>query len=244
MLKTEQLALYLDRYIALPVHTDHTLKQMTLAVMVWQKQRLTAIHPNIFSNPQFTAMQDFFFNYFYDFETLELLAEQLQQALNEKIKLDRWLPNEILDTLLNGFQLALLTLETDSNLAALLLKQNLPLSSENILTILPQARQMQERQQQLELLLLVSTKLLKFSQSFLIRSALKFAKPRIEQRGFSKLNQYIEDSLQVMRAHKNQHFFKLLTDQEKIFLDYLGHHQPVHLNLYYDVKIQNIRAIP
>lgn len=244
MLKTEQLAIYLKQYLALALHNDPSLKHMTLDVMTWQKQRLKGIHPNIFDQPQFAEMQNFFFNYFYDFNALELLAQQLQQALNERIKLDRWLPNDILDTLLNGFQLALITLESDSKIAQALLANNLKVETPNILTIFHKTQQTSIRQQQLVLLKGVTDKLLKFSQSFLVRSALRFARPKIEQRGFSRLNQYLDDSLKVMRTHKKQNFFALLTYQEKIFLEYLSHHQLLHLDVYYDVNTHNIRPKP
>lgn len=237
MLKTEQLGLYLDQYRALPLHHNPELKKITLGIMDWQKQRMQNLHLNLFTATTYSTIQEFFFSHFYNFEALELLAQQLQQALKEKIKLDRWLPNELLDTILMGFHLALITLQTDSKLAELLIKNDLELSTENILAVLPDAEQNQIRVEQLDLLNDVSKKMLKFAHSFLFRSALRLAKPKIEQRGFSALNHYIEDGLKAMRSHKkSQIFFQHLVYQEKLFLDYLTIQQPRQLNIYYDAE--------
>lgn len=244
MLKTEQLGQYLADYHALPLHNDQQLKAMTLKIIEWQQNRMKKMYRNIFDAMPYSIIQTFFLNHFYSFSALELLAQQLKQALDEKIKLDRWLPNEILDTILNGFKLALITLESDSQLAELLLQEHLDLNDENLLTVLPQAAQTEIRQQQLELLDEVSKKMLKFSHSFLFRSALRLAKPKIEQRGFSELNRYIEDGLKAMRSHKkSQHFFQHLIYQEKLFLDYLTIHHPSQLDIYYDADAKCIKSL-
>lgn len=243
MLKTEQLGRYLAEYHDLSLHKNEQLKEMTLNIIEWQQHRMKKMYGNIFDAPPYMAIQTFFLNHFYSFSALELLAQQLKQALDEKIKLDRWLPNEILDTILNGFKLALITLESDSKLAEFLIKENLTVSTENLLYVLPQAEQTEIRQQQLTLLDDVSKKMLKFSHSFLFRSALRLAKPKIEQRGFSELNRYIEDGLKAMRSHKkSQNFFQQLIDQEKLFLDYLTIHSPRQLNIYYDADSKCITS--
>ena len=244
MLKTEHLFLLLKQYDDLALHHNEDLKQMTLLVINSQKQRMQQIHPNLFNLACYTNIKEFFFKNLYSFEKLELLAQQLRQALDEKIKLDRWLPNEVLDTILNGFKLALLTLETDSQLARLLIEKNLTVTTTNLLHIIPASQQQDLRQQQLDLLSDVSRKMHKFAHSFILRSAFKFAQPTIEQRGFGLINQYINDGLQAMRSHKkSSHFFKQLVHQEKLFLNYLNVQQVNHLDLHYDVKLDRIMPL-
>lgn len=245
MLKTEQLQQYLLQYQSLALHQDENLKSMTLLVMAWQKQRMQQLHSNIFTQSHHQLMNHFFFSHFYHFDALELLAQQLEHALAEKIKLDRWLPNEVLETILNGFKLALLTLEADIKLATLLLEKNLTANEVHILSILPEAEQFSLRLEQLDLLQKVSSKLFKFAHSFLLRSALKLAQPKIEQRGFLELHRYIEDGIKAMRSNKKSlSFFKQLVHQEKLFLDYLHAHHPTHLDVYYDAKTDRIAVLP
>ena len=241
MLKTQQLQQYLHAYQALDLHQNNQLKDTTIMVMDWQKQRMQNIHTNLFHHEQYAFIHPFFFGHFYHFDALELLASQLQLALDQKIKLDRWLPNEVLESIINGFTLALMTLEADMQLAKLLIQKNLSVNTENLLAILPEAPQSELRLQQLELLEYIGTKLYKFSHSFLLRSAFKLAQNKIQQRGFSQLHHYIDNGMSTMRAGTHSlKFFKLLVHQEKIFLAYLDTHHPTHLDVYYDPKTELI----
>lgn len=241
MLKTEQLHQYLNQYQTLELHQDPALKQITLQIMQWQKQRMQNVHVMLFHHDAYQNIVPFFFNHFYHFDALELLAGQLQQALDEKIKLERWLPKEVLDTILNGFHLALLTLKADSELAQLLIARQLDVTTPNLLMVLPEAEQNTVRLEQLALLQTVSIKLYKFAHSFLLRSALKLAQGKIEQRGFTAILEYTQHGMEAMRSNtQSLSFFKQLIHQEKCFLNYLNQAHPQHLDVYYDGKTDSI----
>lgn len=245
MLKTEQLQQYLSQYKSLPLHQDASLKQVTLTVMDWQKYRIEKIHQNIFHLPQYQSINTFFFTHFYHLDALELLAQQLELALEQKIKLDRWLPKDVLDTISNGFQLALITLEADCKIAKTLLQKGLEPNTENILDTFLEVEQTTLRLHQLDLLQAVTAKLYKFAHSFLLRSALKIAYPKIEQRGFMALHGYVEDGIKAMRSNKKSLvFFRQLVRQEKMFLHYLNHHHLIHLDVYYDALKDQITVLP
>ena len=238
MLKTDYLRQYLKQYASLPLHQNETLKQNTQMMMAWQKSRLTQLYPDLFNQPEKDALKVFMFDYFYDLNTLEMLAKQLKKALDQKIKLDRWIPNEILDSALAGFELALTTLQTDSAIAQHLMSQQLEINDTNVLKGLAQINQNQIRIKQLDLLHDVTQNMHRFAQSLLLRSALKFARSKIEQRGFKPLHDYLQHTIQIMRTQPHTlDFFHSLVKRDKLFLNYLAVEQPTQLNIYYDANI-------
>ncbi len=113
MLKTEQLAHYLKQYKQLQFHRSPKLKLLTWQVAQWQKQRMQNVHGNLFQNTSYQELADFFQSELYNFDALDELAGQLALMLKQKVKLDRWLPNEILESLVETMQLALLTIKLD-----------------------------------------------------------------------------------------------------------------------------------
>ena len=239
MLKTDYLRQYLKQYAALPLHQNADLKHNTKCMMDWQKNRLTQIYPDLFNHPTQDALKVFMFECFYDFNTLDMLAQQLKKALDQKIKLDHWLPNEILDSAIAGFELALITLQTDSEIAKYLMSQQQEINEQNILLALGQVNQNQVRLQQLDLLKQVIQNMHHFAQSLLLRSALKLARAKIEQRGFKPLHDYLQHTIQIMRSHSHTlEFFDTIIRRDKLFLNYLDVEQPKHLNIYYDAKLE------
>ncbi len=235
MLKTEQLAQYLQQYEQLSFHKQPNLKIQTWSVANWQRQRLQQIHLNLFEQSQQQHIPQFFLDSLYDFDSLDTLAKQLQLALKQKIKLDRWLPAEIFDTLIQGFELSLLTLHLDQQIAQTLLAQNLDCQDTNIIQVFQHSDQHALRTEQLHRLEKFGLQLSKLAQSFLLRSTLRIAKPKIINRGFQALYLYIEQGLTALRSYKDSaQFFKQFKHQEQLVLDYLQHTPPQMLKIYYD----------
>lgn len=241
MLKTEQLAHYLARYRQLPFHRHPELKQYTWQIAEWQQQRMQSIHGNLFQDHTYQQVSQFFLSHFYHFDTLQLLADQMQLIIQQKIKLDRWIPREILETLVQAIELALLTFRLDQHLAYLLLKQQLTVNDQNMMLVVEQSDQYKKRIKQLKLFRRLSIKLDKFAHSFVIRSAFKLAKGKMQQRGFSVIHVYLEQGFKVMRetAHAKQ-FFIQFSHQEQAFLEYLVNAKPQDLQVYYDPYLAQI----
>lgn len=241
MLKTEQLARYLEQYKQLRIHHSAEVKTLTWQVATWQKQRMQQVHGNLFQSNTYTELADFFHSELYNFDALTELAEQLELMLAQKVKLDRWLPNEILNALVQSMQLALLTIKLDQQLAIQLIQKEQPLNHENLLHIALTCNQRPDRLRQLKLFQSVSQQLARHAQSLLLRTSLKLAKSKLKQRGFAPMYQYLDHGFQVMRSNPHaKQFFYHYAQQEHCFLDYMVNAQPSNLDVYYDQTSQQI----
>lgn len=235
MSQTQQLTKFLLQYQNLELHHNALLRQLTWQICAWQQQRMQHIHSQLCTPPHHHAAKRFFFSHLYNFDMLSQLAQQLSLAVQQKIKLERWLPSEVLATLQTALQLAMLTLELDQQLAQQLIKQQLSVSDTNILSIYPALQQTNARHEQIQLLEKLVLKLHKFAHSYLLRSALRLGRNKIQQRGFTFLYQYIDDGFQIMRLHRESKTFLLkLLHQEQHFIDYLVNAKPTTLQLYYE----------
>ena len=241
MLKTEQLAHYLKQYKQLRFHQSPKLKSLTWQVALWQKQRMQNVHGNLFQNVAYQELADFFQTELYNFDALDVLAGQLSLMLKQKVKLDRWLPNEILNALVEAMQLALLTIKLDQQLAIHLIRQKRELNDENLIAISIEIDQKANRLRQLKLFQSVSHQLSRHAQSLLLRTSLKLAKSKLKERGFAPMYQYLDHGFRVMRSNRQaKDFFIHYAQQEQCFLDYLVNVKPTDLNLYYDAASQQI----
>ena len=241
MLKTEQLAHYLKQYKQLRFHQSPKLKSLTWQVALWQKQRMQNVHGNLFQNVAYQELADFFQTELYNFDALDVLDGQLSLMLKQKVKLDRWLPNEILESLVEAMQLALLTIKLDQQLAIHLIRQKRELNDENLILISLEVNQKANRLRQLKLFQSVSHQLSRHAQSLLLRTSLKLAKSKLKERGFAPMYNYLDHGFHVMRSNRHaKDFFIHYAQQEQCFLDYLVNVKPTDLNVYYDAASQQI----
>lgn len=241
MLKTEQLAHYLKQYKQLRLHRAPRLKALTWQIAEWQRQRMQKVHGNLFQDNSNHELADFFQSELYNFDALNELAGQLSLMLKQKVKLDRWLPNEILNALVEAMQLALLTIKLDQQLAIHLIRQERELNDENLIAISIEIDQKANRLHQLKLFQSVSQQLARHSQSLLLRTALKLAKSKLKQRGFAPMYNYLDYGFHVMRSNRHaKDFFQKYAQQEQCFLDYLVNAEATDLNVYYDAQSQQI----
>ena len=219
MLATTILAQQLEQYQQLGFHQCEQLCQQLQLVQTMQKQRIQQANQDLLSNQDYQQVTAFLFEHFYSQANMSLLAEQLDKALQEKIKIDRFLPQHVLDAAIAGFDLAYLTLKLDEQIAQYLINQRLEVTLLNIQQAILTLNQLKDRQQQLDLLAQLSDALNQYSRSFFIQSAFKLAKNTAYRRQFNFLYDYLAQAFRAVRATpQSKHFFTLLIEQEKLFL--------------------------
>lgn len=216
MLATARLTQQLEHYQQLGFHHNACLAMQLLAVQEGQRQRLQQQHHHFFEQPHYQPIICFLMEYFYCQQHIVELAQQLDKALQEKIKLDRFLSKNILEAALLSFELAYLTLKLDEAIAQYLLDQQLLPTPDHIQHAIIQLNQQYPRQQQLDLLASVSAALHQYSHNFLIQSAFKLAKSTAYRREFHFLYDYLAQAFKAIRATPHcQHFFNHLIAEER-----------------------------
>lgn len=229
------LSKQLMRYQQLEFHHNATIADYLLQVQQWQHQRMQQIHHSLFSVSDNQAMVQFLLSRLYNLQDFELLAQQLAKALQEKIKLDRWLPASVLSTAELGFELAFFTIKLDQQIAIYCATHQLEVNDESVLAAMQHHHQLQPRKQQLQLLLKLGKAFHHYSRSFMIQTALKMAKSTAYRRGFDPLYHYLLDGFSAMRQmNSTKGFFEQFIQQEKALLKLVaeGHPNPVqHMSL-------------
>ena len=219
MLTTTILAKQLEQYQQLCFHQCVQLCEQLQLVQAIQKQRIQQANETLFKNQHYQQIAAFLLEHFYSQPNLALLAQQLDKALQEKIKLDRFLPQHVLDAAIAGFDLAYLTLKLDEQIAQYLIDQQLAATPAHIQQALISLNQLNDRQLQLDLLAKLSSALNQYSRNFFIQSAFRFAKNTAYRRQFNFLYDYLAQAFRAVRATPQaKHFFKQLIEQEKLFL--------------------------
>lgn len=224
------LSKQLLRYQQLEFHRHRAIADYLEQVQQWQQQRMLQMHESLFSIPENQLMANFLLSRLYNLQDFELLAQQLGKALHEKIKLERWLPENVLHTAELGFELAFLTIHLDQQIALYCLSRQLVVNEENILAAITHCHQLQARKQQLQLLLKLGNSFHQYSRSFIIQTALKMAKSTAYRRGFDPLYHYLMDGFAAMRKQgSTRDFFAQFIQQEKTLLKLVaeGHSSPL-----------------
>ena len=220
MLATTVLASQLEHYHQLCFHQNAALAAQLEEVLVWQKQRMRQVHDVLFDQPKYHAMSVFLVQHLYSHAKIIGLANQLEKALHEKIKLERFLSNSILDSAILSFELAYITLKLDQEIAHYLLDQQLDTTTDNIHRAMIELNQYASREQQLVLLTKLSTALYQYSHSFFIQGAFKLSKTTAYRRQFNFLYDYLTIAFRAVRATPQaKQFFAAFIAQESNYLN-------------------------
>jgi hypothetical protein len=224
------LSKQLVNYQQLEFHHNAQIADYLNQVQQWHHQRMLQIHHRLFTQPNNQAMANFLLSRLYNLQDFELLAQQLSKALKEKIKLDRWLPQTVLETAELGFELAFFTIKLDQQIAIYCLQHQLEINEENVLAAIHHHHQLKARKEQLQLLLKLGNAFHHYSRSFIIQTALKMAKNTVYRRGFDPLYHYLLDGFAAMRQlSSTKYFFEQFIQQEKSLLRLIAEGHPAPL---------------
>ncbi|RYY79660.1 MAG: hypothetical protein EOO69_05950 [Moraxellaceae bacterium] len=221
-----------EQFQQLAFHQQPALAQQLAAVQDWQKNRLVQQHQQLFNQHQRIA--HFLTTRLYNLNDLIMLGNQLEKALNEKIKLDRFLPHGVLDAAITAFHLAYLTLKLDEQVAKYILDQGVKtIHDEHIHQAMLALQQSDTRLKQLLLLQQLSQALQHYGRSFLTQSAFRLARRTAYRRQFNFLYDYLTDCFAAIRQTGNSTaFFEAFIAAEKQVLLHLdqGHAAPFGQN--------------
>lgn len=220
MSSIETLSRQLQRYKRLKFHYDAQIAAKLTQVQAWQIQRMRTMHYDLFNKPENQKISEFLLQRLYNIADMRNLASQLNKALHEKIKLEKFLPGSVLQAAELGFGLAFITLNLDEEVAVYCLKNGHDEITEEVMRLATlELNQFKLRRKQLILLTQLSHELHNFGKSFLIQSAFRLAKRTAYRRGFDPLYNYLEEGFSAVRATPSAHiFFKSFTTQEKILI--------------------------
>lgn len=191
-----------------------------VSVQAWQIQRMKTMHADLFNHPGNQPITTFLLKRLYSLKEMKVLAHQLNKALNERIKLDKFLPESVRDAAELGFQLAFITLYLDEQLAVYCMQHgHHELTEEVMRTASIELNHFKLRRKQLILLTQLSKVLHTFGKSMLIQTAFKLAKRTAYRRGFNPLYDYLEEGFYAVKSTPSAaQFFNTFITQEKVLL--------------------------
>jgi hypothetical protein len=214
------LSAQFTQYQQLAFHHDAELANQLNQLQQWQKDQMQQRHQVLFSTPSHQALAQFFLQHLYSLAQLTQLANQLQKVLDEKIKLERFLPDSISSALVSAFELACLTLTLDEQVALYLRQHQLPIESNAIEHSLQALQQYQPRLHQLALLQQLGATLQQTSRHFWMQSAFKLGKSTAYRREFHFLYDYLSNAFRAIRpSAPNNYFFRQLVQAEQRYLE-------------------------
>lgn len=223
-----------EQFTQLAFHNQPVLAQQLDAVQQWQKNRMLHAHSLLFNQPQHQLIADFLTNRLYNLSNLTKLGQQLEKALKEKIKLDRFLPEGVLSAAISAFRLAYLTLKLDEQVAQHLLDQGITIVDDNsIHQAMLTLQQYNGRIKQLILLRKISQAFHQYGRSFLTQSAFRLARRTAYRREFNFLYDYLAEAFAAIRStdRSNIFFEQFIADEKQVLQRiYQGHPMPFGQN--------------
>jgi len=223
-----------EQFTQLAFHNQPVLAQQLDAVQQWQKNRMLHAHSLLFNQPQHQPIANFLTNRLYNLNDLMMLGGQLEKALNEKIKLDRFLPAGVLDAAISAFRLAYLTLKLDEQVAQYLLDQGITIVDDNsVHHAMLALQQYNARLKQLVLLRQLSQALQHYGRSFFTQSAFRLARRTAYRREFNFLYDYLVEAFAAIRSTDSSNIFfeQFITGETQVLQRiYQGHPMPFGQN--------------
>ena len=223
-----------EQFKQLAFHHQPVLARQLAAVQDWQKTRMQQVHAQLFNQPQHQSMAHFLTTRLYNLNDLMMLGGQLEKALNEKIKLDRFLPAGVLDAAISAFRLAYLTLKLDEQVAQYLFDQGITIVYDNsVHHAMLALQQYNARLKQLVLLRQLSQALQHYGRSFFTQSAFRLARRTAYRREFNFLYDYLVEAFAAIRSTDSSNIFfeQFITGETQVLQRiYQGHPMPFGQN--------------
>ena len=198
-----ELSDHLQRFWALPHHKRPKLAKKFAEVQAWQRNRMRQTHRELFAEPDNRAMADYFLHKLYAGDEFPPLARQLERIVPKAQKLEKLAPAKALETGTLGIESAVLATELDLKLAKWLLKQDLPVTEDNMLKAYRAVNDADARLHQLEQLQRVCERIDKYVNSFMLQNAFKLAKGQAYKYNYHALYDFIADGFSAMKPLKN-----------------------------------------
>lgn len=215
-----ELQTHLTRYWALPYHDDATLDAKLIEVQAWQRARLQRTHNELFEQAKNKPMADYFLTKLYGGEEFKLLAEQLARILPKAKKLERLAKEAVLETGSMAIQAAILAIELDMHLAQWLVKQDLPVNADNMLSAYQNVDEANERRMQINHLKEVCYCTDKHLNSFMLKKAFALAKNAAYRHNFQPMYDFIDAGFMAMKPLKSVGgFIEPFCKRELIFVE-------------------------
>lgn len=203
MAALSELQTHLTRYWALDYHNDAALHAKLNEVQEWQRARIRQTHKQMFEQPKNKPMANYFLTKLYGGQEFELLAKQLERILPKAKKLERLAKESALETGSLAIQASILAIELDMHLAQWLIKQELPVNTENMLAAYRAVDEASARRHQINNLKDVCYRTDKYLNSFMLRKAFSLAKSTAYNRGYQPLYDFIDAGFEAMRPLKS-----------------------------------------
>ena len=190
-----------------------------------QHMRLKQQYASAFATPSGQTALYLFCQHIYHHESIFLLNRQIEEALKQKIKFERWLSQDLLNSISHAYRMAFESLKLDLELVNHT-SDLTHLTPEDLIQQYQLHGQTKARIKQLDDLLVLLQQCERYANSFLMRSALRMAKSTLIRRGFSALYDFLNLSLKNFKAQhaavqvmqhvilqEKQHLLSLKQDQ-------------------------------
>lgn len=200
----------LAQFRQMSFHHDPILAKILTQVQMWQRERISRTHFELFNQPKNRAMADFLVNKLYGGDAFNKLAEQLERIVPKAEKLEKFVPVSALQTGVLGIEAALEAIRLDLKLAEYIKHHNLiniasddPLSEAVILQAYHGVNEEQGRHRQIEQLREVCYQTDKYIKSFMLQKAFALAKGTAYKYNYQPLYDFVAEGFEAIKPIKS-----------------------------------------
>lgn len=223
MSKLAALDQLLEQYKQLNYHTDPVLKQRLHEAQNWLKNRIQETHQDLFNEPKYVLMANYFINRLYGGPEFDDLALQIERLLKYAHKAEKIIPENAIKTGLKSVGLAVLAMELDEQVAKQLLKDypvDQVINDEMMRQTLIKLDQADARHQQLNMLDELGLSLDKYMRSFIMHTAFKMCKGTASKYNFELMYDFIGEGFVAMKPMKSAAtFISAFTEKERMIVE-------------------------
>jgi hypothetical protein len=179
----------------------------------WQRERLAATYADLMNEEQYRAAGHFFLEQLYgglDFRDRDREVEHVLPVMA------RMLPDHMLESMADAFDLQALSLDLDLDMAARMAAQNRQaLDLESYGTLYRETGRKDERQRQVELISELGLELNELVRHRMVLRLVRLLRVPARAAGFGQLQGFLEEGLFAFRAMRDgQAFVQAISDRE------------------------------
>ena len=183
----------------------------------WQRKRLARAYADLLEQEQYRAAGHFFLTELYGGLDFQQRDQQVERVMPVMVRV---LPAHMLTALARAFELQVLSLSLDSEMAAVIAKAGI-----RLLTVANYAQtyvavgRIPEREEQLQLITELGTELIELVKHRLVLRLVRLLRGPARASGFSALQDFLEEGLFAFQSMDDGWFFiETITERETAYM--------------------------
>lgn len=183
----------------------------------WQRKRLARAYADLLEQEQYRAAGHFFLTELYGGLDFQQRDQQVERVMPVMVRV---LPAHMLTALARAFELQVLSLSLDSEMAAVIAKAGIrQLTVANYAQTYVAVGRIPEREEQLQLITELGTELIELVKHRLVLRLVRLLRGPARASGFSALQDFLEEGLFAFQSMDDGWFFiETITERETAYM--------------------------